>query len=203
VVALGLVLLGMVPGGALAQETPVIATTRDGVTVHGERYFGDLGLGTPLVLLFHQGGSNGRGEYAKIAAYLNAAGIRAIAWDQRSWGESYGAENRTVLGLGGTSSTDYCSAYPDLPAALDHVKSHGLAEKVIAWGSSYSGALVFRLAEEAERISGVVAFSPASGDPMAGCLARAWLDRVDSRTGHDMAAVRADVVNWVRRLASR
>jgi pimeloyl-ACP methyl ester carboxylesterase len=244
-------LLGALPAVAMAQgHSPVRATASDGVTVHGEAYLGGLGAAAPLVLLFHQGGSNGRGEYAEIAAYLNDAGMRAIAWDQRSGGDTHGGANRTVLGLSPSVATDFCSAYADLQAALDYVISSGLAEEVVVWGSSYSGSLVFRLASEnADRVSGVIAMSPASGGPMVDCLARDWLDGVrapmyvlrpasemgraapteqrdiflaagvefqvvtngvhgssmlvDSRTGHDMAAVRADVARWLHGLWPR
>ena len=68
-------------------KTGAITTlTSDGVTVYGELYFGELDDSAPLVLLFHQGRSNGRGEYAEIAAWLNASGYRTIAWDQRAGG---------------------------------------------------------------------------------------------------------------------
>ena len=57
----------------------------------------------------------------------------------------------------------------------DLVTEQGLADEVVVWGSSYSGALVFRLAAENEdRIAGVIAFSPASGGPMVDCRARNW-----------------------------
>jgi len=56
------------------------------------------------------------------------------------------------------------------------VTSQRLAETVVVWGSSYSAALVFRLAaENPTRVSGVIAFSPASGGPMVDCRARMWL----------------------------
>ena len=39
---------------------PVITTlTQDNITVYGENYLGDLDASAPLILLFHQGGSNG------------------------------------------------------------------------------------------------------------------------------------------------
>lgn len=243
--------LAVIPAQAMAQgRSAVVATASDGIAVHGEKYFAGLGSTAPLVLLFHQGGSNGRGEYAEIAGYLNEAGMRAIAWDQRSGGDTYGAANRTVMGLPPSAADGFCSAYPDLEAALDYVVAEGLAEDVVVWGSSYSGALVFRLASEnADRVSGVIAMSPASGGPMVDCLARDWLEGVeapmyvlrpaaemarassieqreifaasgadfqvvangvhgssmllDSRTGHDMAAVRSDVIQWLRLLPSR
>jgi alpha-beta hydrolase superfamily lysophospholipase len=159
------------------RATSFTTVTADGVTIHGEPYFGTLDATTPLVLLFHQGGSNGRGEYNDIALWLNEAGFRAIAWDQRSGGDLYGETNRTVEGLAADADPGFREAHPDLQAALDYVTSHGIAERVVAWGSSYSGALVFRLAAENQsRVSGVIAFSPASGGPMIDCRARSWIE---------------------------
>lgn len=179
--------LGMFVGCATNSKTDVreppqktIATrTVDGVTIYGERYYGGLDASAPLILLFHQGGSNGRAEYAPLTNWLNDAGYRAIAWDQRTGGDLYGESNRAVDGLPDGSNPGYCDAYPDLQAALDFVLSQGEAEEVIVWGSSYSGALVFRLAaENVGKISGVLAFSPASGGPMVSCRARQWADGV-------------------------
>lgn len=151
----------------------------DGVTVYGNTYFGDLDDSVPLVLLFHQGGSNGRGEYGQLALWLNENGFRAIAWDARAGGELYGATNRTKDALPDGAPDQYCDAYSDLQAALAFVKKKKLAEKVVVWGSSYSAALVFRLAaENPENISAVFAFSPASGGPMVECRARKWVDQV-------------------------
>ncbi len=162
-------------------EPPPTITTEsaDGVTVHGERFFGDLGPDAPLVLLFHQGGSNGRGEYAQISGWLNAAGYRAIAWDQRVGGSLYGSSNRTAAGYTAPVGLTYCDAYPDFQAALDYVIDNRIANEVIVWGSSYSGALAFRLAAENSRtVHAVIAFSPASGKPMAGCEGRQWIDDI-------------------------
>lgn len=167
----------------LAGQTAGSITTRaaDGVTVHGEVYFGDLDRSSPLILLFHQGGSSGRGEYAVLAPWLNAAGFRAIAWDLRAGGELHGVGNRTAAGLKANSEPGFCDASPDLQAALGYVTARKLADRVILWGSSYSGALVFRLAaENAAKIAGVVVFSPASGPPMNGCQASRWLSEVSA-----------------------
>ena len=159
----------------------VIATTSDSVQIYGETYFGSLDARAPLILLFHQGGSNGRGEYAPLSRWLNDAGFRAIAWDQRSGGEIHGETNRTVAGLPRELDPGYCDAYPDLQAALDYTVAAGSGKKVFVWGSSYSASLIFRLAaENPERVAGVVAFSPASGGPMVECRARQWVDRVDA-----------------------
>lgn len=162
-------------------RTSITAVTSDDVTVHGETYFGALDKSSLLVLLFHQGGSNGRGEYAEITQWLNEAGFRAMAWDQRAGGETYGEANRTALGLAEGVPDAYCDAYPDLLAALDYVLEASLAEQVFVWGSSYSAALVFRLAaERPDVVTGLLAFSPASGGPLQECRARMWIDEVTS-----------------------
>jgi hypothetical protein len=93
----------------------------DGVTIYGESYFADLGSDAPLILPIHQGGANGRGECAPIARWLNTEGFRAIAWDQRRGGSTFGESNRTLSGLEAGTSYSCCEAYADLQAALDHV----------------------------------------------------------------------------------
>lgn len=160
-------------------DEPIQTQTRDGVTIYGQPYFGDLDRSAPLILLFHQAGSNGRGEYAAIGSWLNDNGFRSIAWDQRSGGELYGATNRTVAGLPADATTGYCDAQLDLHAALEYAIANKLADKVFLWGSSYSAALVFGLAaEQNDKVVGVIAFSPASGGPMVECRARIWLEDV-------------------------
>jgi len=157
----------------------VETTTGDGIRLFGESYFADLDSTTPLVLLFHQAAGDGRGEYAEIAGWLNTLGFRAIAWDQRSGGERFGGANRTAAKFPAGTSTEYCDVTPDLQAGLDYASENALANVIIAWGSSYSAALVFELAaNNPEVVDGIVAMSPASGGPMAGCSASRWLDDV-------------------------
>lgn len=153
--------------------------TNDGVTIYGDKAFAGLDSKAPLILLFHQGGSNARGEYSDLIPWLNKAGFRVMAWDQRSGGGRYGSDNRTIAKLPDGKSRGYCEAYPDLQAALDYTVKNKLADKVTVWGSSYSAALVVQLAaKNPEKVSGVLSFSPASGGPMAPCRARNWLDKV-------------------------
>jgi pimeloyl-ACP methyl ester carboxylesterase len=154
-------------------------TTEDGVSIFGQKYFSDLDDGSPLILMFHQAGSNGRGEYGDLIPWLNNAGYRVIAWDQRSGGKRFGSHNRTVDALPKGTPTSYCDAYPDLQAALDYTIKDGLAESVVVWGSSYSAALVVQLAaKNNDKVSGVASFSPASGGPMLRCRARQWVEQV-------------------------
>jgi len=112
----------------------------------------------PLILLFHQAGSN-RGEYATIGPTLATLGFNALAIDQRSGGNAWGQTNETVKHLG--KSTDYGEALLDLKAALQWAKSSGHTGPILVWGSSYSAALVFLLAaEHLNEIKAILAFSP-------------------------------------------
>ena len=88
--------------------------------------------------------------------------------DQRSGGDSFGGVNRTIAELENTKYS-YCDAYPDLEAALEYARRQGFG-RIIVWGSSYSAALVIRLAaDHPESVDRVLAFSPASGDAMGDC----------------------------------
>ncbi len=165
---LAIVMLAAWHGGArgVAQEAApsggqdVVAVAADGGKVFGTAYFDDLPDDAPLILLFHQARSNGRGEYGPLIGWLNGLGFRVIAWDQRSGDGLYGSANRTVAARG--RSTGYCRAYPDLEAALAFARAHYHPRKLFVWGSSYSGGLVFRLAaQHPDEIDGVIAFSPA------------------------------------------
>ena len=158
---------------------PITVKTADDITIHATPYFGELSNDAPLILLFHQGGASGRGEYEPLAGWLNENGFRALAWDQRRGGERLGSVNRTLAGLDPNAEYSYCDAKPDLQAALNYAVSNQLADEVIVWGSSYSAALIFELAaNNSETVSGVIAFSPASGGPMVDCRARMWIEDV-------------------------
>ena len=123
----------------------------------------------PLILLFHQAGGDARGEYGPLVPRLSEAGYNVIAIDQRSGGERFGGVNRTVENLE-AGDYGYCAVYPDLEGALAHAKGLGFTGKIAAWGSSYSAALVFQLAAKNQGdINAVLAFSPASGGPLAEC----------------------------------
>jgi len=151
-------LLATIPASAAPAE--VWLTAEDDVKVRGDLYAreGDEPNAGPIVLLFHQAGSN-RGEYATIAPRLNALGFHALALDQRSGDARWGLRNETVDKLG--ESTDYLQALPDLEAALRWKRMSGYTGKTIVWGSSYSAALVFLLAEKhGDQIDGILSFSP-------------------------------------------
>ncbi len=160
-----------------AHADEVKTKAADGVTVYGETYFGELGEDAPIIALFHQAGGDGRGEYGPLTDWLNEIGFRVIAWDQRAGGDRFGGVNRTVEGFG--ENAGYCAGYPDLEAGLGYTLKAAKGAPLAVWGSSYSAALVFRLAHDhAEKIDAVVAASPASGDPMEGCRLETVLDEI-------------------------
>lgn len=139
------------------------------MTVWGDLYLADVPRSAPVILLFHQGGGDARGEYGPLVGTLLESGYHAFAIDQRRGGTRLGGTNRTAAALGPVSIR-YCEAYPDLEAALSYVDALGLTGKRVVWGSSYSAALALRLAaEHGAEVAAVLAFSPASGEPMAGC----------------------------------
>jgi dienelactone hydrolase len=129
----------------------------DHVQVFGDYYSTDK-RENPLILLFHQAGSN-RGEYETIAPMLVTLGFNALAIDQRSGGNAWGRTNETVQRLG--KSTGYDEALLDLEGALQWAKSSAQTGPIILWGSSYSAALVFLLAANHRgEVNAILAFSP-------------------------------------------
>ena len=136
-----------------ASAAPVTFSASDGVTVHADYQ----GQGKqPLIVLFHQAGSNLH-EYDPIVPRLHDLGFDTLAVSQRSGGARFGGANETAKGVGG--DPDYLAAYPDMEAALAFAR--GKSGQVVVWGSSYSSALVFKLASEHPKgVVGVLSFSP-------------------------------------------
>ena len=168
-----LIALVMVGVGFQGQEArgqePVTFPATDGATVHGYLYQTDPDSTRVLILAFHQGRANGRGEYGPIASRLNDAGYDLLAIDQRSGGDLFGGENRTAAEHGESS---YCEVAPDLAGTLRYARQARPDVPIVLWGSSYTGALALRLAAtNPEGVVGVLGFSPASGGPMAECRA--------------------------------
>lgn len=199
-----LVVVGVPPAGRAdpAPELAVVAAvsqvsfeSEDGVEVFADLYPSKEGKSGPLVLLFHQAGSNA-GEYAPIAPRLVELGFSCLAVDQRSGGRRWDRNNRTVLRLG--RSEDFAAAYTDLETALTWAREQGWTGPTLAWGSSYSAALVFRLASEHAEVSAVLAFSP--GEYLGeGTPVRDWASKVSvpvyatSAGGREVTATRSIV----------
>ncbi len=156
-----------------AQSTEITFKASDGEPVYAN-WLAQQDAAAPLIILFHQAGSNGRGEYASIIPKLRAKGYQLLVVDQRSGGGHYGSGNRTVKARG--SKTKYCAAYPDLEGALQYAKTSHTNSPIFAWGSSYSAALVLKLAgEHGNDLSGVLSFSPATGRAMGECNANNFI----------------------------
>lgn len=140
---------------AAAQAQPLTFAASDGVTVHAE-YHGTKDHSKPLILLFHQAGSNLH-EYDTISPRLLQLGFDTLAVDQRSGGDAYGHSNLTADAVKGSPS--YIEALKDLEAALQWASQN--STKTLVWGSSYSSSLVFVLAgQNPEKISALLSFSP-------------------------------------------
>lgn len=177
-VALGYVvlLLGTAPASLLAQDDLEFQAA-DGVSVYGTWYRSSADTRLGVIIAFHQAGGSGVGEYGPIVPRLNEAGFDVLAVDQRSGGDRFGVENRTVSARG--EETGYCAVEPDLVGALGFVRSLAPDDRLIIWGSSYSAALVLRLAaSNPEGVVGALAFSPASGGPMSDCRAEDVSDQI-------------------------
>lgn len=164
-----------VKSGLTKNETIEVSFyTKDSLKIYGDLF--EISKTAPTILLFHQGGANSRGEYQTIIPILKEEGFNVLTIDQRRGGQRFGNYNRTVADI--TRNTySYCDAYPDLEAALEFVTTSNFTGKKIVWGSSYSATLGIKLASEnSDIINGVLAFSPASGDPMEGCRPEEYLE---------------------------
>jgi len=151
--------------------------TEDGVAIYGDLYEPENVKRPALILAFHQGGGDARGEYTPIVPRLVSEGFAVMTIDARRGGDRFEGVNRTVAGLG-DAEYSYCDVYPDLKATLDYARTQGFG-RIIAWGSSYSATLVMHLAAEFPNdIERVLSFSPAAGEPMLECQPREAASRL-------------------------
>jgi dienelactone hydrolase len=152
--ALAFALAALAPASRAQQDLTLHAA--DGVRIAATWY--SAGSSAPVIVLFHQAGSN-RFEYAPIAPRLVKAGFSCLAIDQRAGGRMWGHSNQTVQRLGHSAS--YTDALPDLEAALAWAVRRAPSHRAIVWGSSYSASLVFLLAAaHPSSVAAVLGFSP-------------------------------------------
>ncbi len=158
-----------------AARDTVTFLSGDGIKITADTYIAHENKNTPLLVLFHQAGWS-RGEYLEIAPKLNALGFNCIAIDQRSGKSVNGIENETALSAKQAGKNiRYVDALPDIEAALRYAKSQYNESKIIAWGSSYSAALVLHIAGTlSELVDGVLAFSPGEYFPKQG-KSKSWI----------------------------
>ncbi|MBL4624940.1 MAG: hypothetical protein JKY42_07360 [Flavobacteriales bacterium] len=131
----------------------------------------------PYMLLCHQAGYS-RAEYRETAPMFNQMGYNCLAIDQRSGNAVYKVINETAK-----RATDkglrrmYIDAYQDMEASLIYLYKKGDNKKVVLVGSSYSAALVFKLAvDHPEMVLMVMAFSP--GEYIQDHSVKEWVQQV-------------------------
>lgn len=176
---LTLVVLLAITTSTYSKGLEISFDTDDGVTVYGEIYkMADAPMSAPLIVLFHQGGGDTRGEYIPLVPRLLDQGYNLLAIDQRRGGDRFDGVNRTLAGVG-AAEYSYCDVYPDLEGALQFANEFGFTGRTAVWGSSYSAALVFKLGvDHPDAIDAVLAFSAASGEPMEGCEPEPYSERI-------------------------
>ena len=164
----------------VSNSTEVSFYTPDSIKIFGDLYESDKEATT--ILLFHQGGSNARGEYAPIIPKLIEMGYNILAIDQRVGGQYYGSFNRTLANIPTNSFGDgygYCDAYNNLESALNYIIESGFTGSKILWGSSYSASLAIQLGNNRQKdVDGVLAFSPASGGALKDCLPSPYFETI-------------------------
>ena len=138
----------------------------DGLTITADLYLVSSSATSqtrhPMVVLFHQAGWS-RGEYKEIAPRLNQMGFNALAVDLRSGKSVNGVTNATARRAREQGkATNYLDALPDIEAALRYARGlTGNKVTLIAWGSSYSSALVLQIAgTKPELADAILSFSP-------------------------------------------
>jgi len=157
-----LTLVLLLPFASMASGGKTITfPSADGLLVTADVYAPYSNGEAPVIVLFHQAGWS-RGEYTEIAPWLNSLGYNCMAVDQRSGETVRGVENETALRAAkGNRPTGYIDALPDIKAALTWARRHYGKDGVLAWGSSYSAALVLTVAGDLPGlVDGVLAFSP-------------------------------------------
>jgi alpha-beta hydrolase superfamily lysophospholipase len=135
---------------------------KDGVTITADLYMKHADVTKPFIVLYHQSQSS-RGEYREIAPKLNKLGFNCMAIDQRSGDGKNDVDNQTVMdALEKDKEIEHTDAEIDLVSALEYARSHYAKGKLIGWGSSYSSALILKIAgDDLGIMDGVMAFSPA------------------------------------------
>ena len=142
-------------------STTITFPSKDGLTITADTYITNPDKETPFIVLFHQAGWS-RGEYNEIAPRLNKLGFNCMAVDQRSGGSVNDVQNETtLLAQKEGKPVTYVDAEQDIIASLEYARKNFADGKLIAWGSSYSAALVLKVAgDHPVLVDGVVSFAP-------------------------------------------
>ena len=141
--------------------TTITYPSKDGLPIVADIYITNEDKSTLFIVLFHQAGWS-RGEYLEIAPELNRLGFNCMAVDLRSGNKVNGVTNQTAKeakkeGKG----TTYVDTIQDIEASLEYARENYTSDKLIAWGSSYSAALVLKVAgDNPKLVDGVMSFAP-------------------------------------------
>ncbi len=135
--------------------------SKDGLIITADIYITNPDKSAPFIVLFHQAEWS-RGEYIEIAPKLNEMGFNCIAVDQRSGRSINGVLNETLRKAKEEGKeTTYVEALKDIEASLEYTRKNYSDGKIIAWGSSYSAALVLKIAgDNPDLVDGVLSFAP-------------------------------------------
>lgn len=109
----------------------------------------------PCVVLAHGFGGTREGRLWAYAERFRDAGIAALVFDYRCFGDSTG-EPRQLISIG--RQLDDWRAAISFARGLDGVDP----ERIALWGSSFSGGHVVKLAAEDQRVAAVVSQAPFS-----------------------------------------
>ncbi|NKB87785.1 MAG: hypothetical protein GKS06_06150 [Acidobacteria bacterium] len=154
--------------GGLPIGTEFTISTATNVELIADRY--DLADPRATILLFHQGGGSARGEYGFLIPHLLARNYAVVAVDLYGGGDRFGRPNRTLRGSSPPDDFGYCDAGSQIRSVINHV-GESTNRPMVLWGSSYTAALVVReTARDAVGVAATLAFSPASGEPLADCI---------------------------------
>ncbi len=146
-----------------ANENPVIRfSSLDGLKITADSYISHEASKAPMIVMFHQAGWS-RGEYREAGPRFNKMGYNCLAVDLRSGNKVLGVVNETAAkAKEGGRPTRYIDALQDIRAALMYVRKEFRPKQLLAVGSSYSAALVLKVAGDYPGLlDGVIAFSPA------------------------------------------
>ena len=129
----------------------------------GEAFAGEDGR-RPCVILAHGFGGTVDSGLLPFAQRFADAGLDALAFDYRHFGAS-GGEPRQLLSIRGQQQ--------DYAAAIAYARSlEGVdADRIVLWGSSYSGGHVVAVAVEDGRVAAVIAQVPAMDGAMTALTA--------------------------------
>ena len=132
-------------------------TAADGLPVTADSY--EVLPGEKYILLCHQADFS-RGEYIETAKRLNQLGYNCLAIDQRSGNTCNDILNETAQRAKEKKlKTEFADAQQDIEAAINYIHNHS-GKKIIVLGSSYSAALLLKIAKANDKLSAIALFSP-------------------------------------------